>query len=152
MSEPWRPPVNPDVNDVADRAKYWYARARLSLAAMQYRIAELAGTSRLHPDESENLQRELIDIYWSLHFGTVDAVFNEDYLADEEEAHNTYSDGRPVMLQTRIEPLEESDFNWQHNPFLYDDDGAIIFHRRGTTCYVSPINPGDDWGWAGASF
>ena len=64
MFEPSPPPVNPDVNDVADRAKYWYARARLSLAAMQHRSAELAGTGRLHPDETDNLQRELADIYW----------------------------------------------------------------------------------------
>ena len=87
----------------------------------------------------------------ALHFGTVDAVLNEDYVGDGEEAHNTYRDGRAVMLQTRIEPLEESDFNWEHNRFLLDE-GAVFFHRRGTTCNVSPINPGDEWGWAGASF
>lgn len=94
------PPVNPNANDIADRAKYWYARARLSLAAMHYRVAELAGTGKLHPDEAEQLELKLIDIYWSLHFGTVDAVFNEDYLEYEEEAHNTYSDGRSVMVQS----------------------------------------------------
>lgn len=145
------PAVNPDVNDIADRAKYWHARARLRLAAMQYRLAELAGTGRLHSDDMDSLQSELIDIYWDVHYGTVDAVGDGEVGVDEQEANNTYSDGRPVMIQTRIEPEETSDLSWEHNRFMLDD-GAIIFHRRGTTCLISPFNAKDDWGWAGASF
>lgn len=143
--------INPDVNDIADRAKYSHAMARQILAAMQYRLAELAGTGRLDPDECPSLQKELIEIYWHLYFGTVCAVRDEEDPSDEEEADNTYSDGRTVMIQTRIEPYESSEFDWEHNRFLFDD-GAIIFHQRGTTCVISPVNPEDDRGGAGATF
>ncbi len=118
---------------------------------MHYRVAEWAGTGKLHPDEAEQLELKLTDIYWSLHFGTVDAVFNEDYLEYEEEAHNTYSDGRSVMVESRIEPAEESEPNFEHPYYMYDD-GAMIFHSRGTICNVSPIHAGDEWGWVGVSF
>jgi hypothetical protein len=43
------PAVNPNVDDIADRAKHWYANATQVLAATQYRLAELAGTGRLDP-------------------------------------------------------------------------------------------------------
>jgi hypothetical protein len=78
-------------------------------------------------------------------------VRDEEDPSDEEEADNTYSDGRTVMIQTRIEPYESSEFDWEHNRFLFDD-GAIIFHQRGTTCVISPVNPEDDRGGAGATF
>jgi len=53
------PAVNPNVDDIADRAKHWYANATQVLAATQYRLAELAGTGRLDPDESMSLQTNL---------------------------------------------------------------------------------------------
>jgi hypothetical protein len=116
---PQPPPINPDVNDIADRAKYSHAMARQILAAMQYRLAELAGTGRLDPDECPSLQKELIEIYWHLYFGTVCAVRDEEDPSDEEEADNTYSDGRTVMIQTRIEPYESSEFDWEQRYFQY---------------------------------
>jgi hypothetical protein len=157
---PQPPPINPDVDDIADRAKHGYARATLILATMQYRLAELASLGLLDPDESISLQDNLIEIWGHLCCGTVWAVRDEEDDGDEEEdyhaptgvaADNTYSDGRPVMVQTRIEHLETSEWNWEHNGFLLDD-GAIIYHRRGTTCSISPPNPEDDRGWAGATF
>src|SRR4051812_28759726 len=42
-----KPAVNPIVDDIADQAKYRYATGTKLLAAMQYRLAELAGTGRL---------------------------------------------------------------------------------------------------------
>src|SRR6476660_2383732 len=58
-----RPAVNPNVDDIADRAKHWYAKATQVLAATQYRLAELAGTGRLDPDESMSLQENLFYIW-----------------------------------------------------------------------------------------
>lgn len=40
-----KPPVNPNVDAIADRAKYSFYTATQLLAATQYRLGELAGTS-----------------------------------------------------------------------------------------------------------
>ena len=134
---PQPPPLNPDVNDIADRAKHGYALGTRLLAAAQYRLATLAGTGRLEPDESMRLQHVLADIWWALYLGTTYAVRDEDTDDDTwDEADNTYSDGRTVMVQTRIEPWEDSDFSWQHKRFLCGD-GAVNEHPRGTICHIS---------------
>lgn len=154
------PAVNPNVHDIADQAKYEYALGTLLLAQTQYRLAELAGLGLLDPDESMRLQEDLVEIWGHLYCGTVWAVRDEEDDGDGEEdyhaptgvaADNTYSDGRTVMIQARIEPLETSEYNWEYNGFLFDD-GAIIYHQRGTTCSISPVNPEVDRGWAGATF
>lgn len=51
--------VNPDIHETADRAKAAYARITVTLAARQYRTAELAGTGRLDPEEAAALQDHL---------------------------------------------------------------------------------------------
>ena len=102
-----RPAVNSNVDDIADRAKHGYATGTKLLAEAQYRLAELAGTDRLDPDESIRLQEVLADIWRALYSGTTYAVRDEDTDDDTwDEADNTYSDGRAVMVQTRIEPWE----------------------------------------------
>ena len=58
-----RPAVNPNVDDIADRAKHWYPNGTQVLAATQYGFAELAGTGRLDPDESMSLQTNLFHIW-----------------------------------------------------------------------------------------
>jgi hypothetical protein len=139
MSTP--PPVNPNVHDIADRAKYGYAAAAQRLAAVQYRLAELAGTGRLDADESMRLQTSLAQVGEQLYLGTVCAVRDED--TDDctwDEADNTYSDGRPVKVQLWIEPEEESDFKWEYNPFLLDS-GAVKDYPLGTICYIAPVEP-----------
>jgi hypothetical protein len=145
VSEPSPPPpVNPDVNDIADQAKHWYAEGAQLLAAMQYRLAELAGTGRLDPGESKSLQDNLVHIWEALYLGTVCAVRDED--TDDstwDEADNTYSDGRPVMIQTRIEPPEQSDFCWEHSRFALGD-GAVNEYPLGTISYILPIDPHQD--------
>jgi hypothetical protein len=138
------PPVNPDIHDIADRAKHWYAKATQVLAATQYGLAELAGTGRLDADESMSLQTNLFDIWEALYAGTLCAV--RDQATDDctgDEADNTYSDGRQVRIKIRIEPEAASDFTWEHNRFLLGD-GAVAEHPRGTICYIAPINPEDD--------
>jgi len=138
------PAVNPNMHDIADRAKHGYAEGTKLVAETQYRLAELAGTGQLDPDESMDLQMNLFAIWEALYGGTLCAV--RDWDTDDctwDEADNTYSDGREVMFQIRIEPLEFSDFSWEHNRFLLGD-GAVNEHPRGTICYISPIKPDDN--------
>ena len=138
------PAVNPNVDDVADRAKHWYANGTQVLAATQYRLAELAGSGRLDPDESMNLQTNLFDIWEALYSGTLRAV-RDEYTPDctWDKDGNTYSDGREVMIQIRVEPFESSVCSWEHNRFLLGD-GAVAEHLLGTISYIAPINPQDD--------
>jgi hypothetical protein len=138
------PEVNPNVHDIADRAKYEYATGTQVLAALHYRLAELAGTGRIDPDESMSLQRELHRVWEALYFGTVYAVRDMD--TDDwtwAEADNTYSDGRTVMTQIRIEPLETAVGNWEQNGVVLAD-GAVNEHLLGTISYISHPNPEDD--------
>jgi hypothetical protein len=137
------PPINPDLHDIADRAKHGYAKATQLLATTQYRLAELAGTGQLDRDESKDLQVKLADIWLSLYAGTVCAVRDEDTNESTwNEADNTYSDGRQVMVQVWIEPEETKEHYWEHNPFMLGE-GAVREHPRGTICYISPANPDD---------
>jgi len=55
-----RPPVNPNVHDIADRAKHSYAVGTKMIAEMQYRLAELAGTGQLDREVSMDLQQALV--------------------------------------------------------------------------------------------
>jgi len=138
------PPVNPDLHEIADRAKHGYAIGTRLLADTQYRLAELAGTGRLDPDESMSLQMNLFFIWEALYAGTLCAVRDED--TDDctwDEADNTYSHGREVMIQIRIEPWETPECHWEHNRFLLGD-GAVNEHPPGTICYISPIKSDDD--------
>ncbi len=134
------PPVNPDVHNIADRVKCGYAVITQSLAAMQYRLGELAGIGQLDPDESESLQKKLIDIWEDLYAGTLCAIRDED--ADDLtviEWENTYSDGREIRIKIQIEPWE-SEASWPHNSFTLGD-GAVAEHPLGTICYIAPVHP-----------
>jgi hypothetical protein len=139
-----RPAVNPNVHDIADRAKHCYATGTKLLADTQYRLGELAGMGRLHPDESMSLQTNLFHIWEALYAGTLCAV--RDWDTDDctwDEADNTFSDGREVMTQIRIEPWETPECHWEYNQFLLDE-GAVKEHPRGTISYIAAVNPQDD--------
>jgi len=132
-----RPPVNRNVHNIADWAKYGYATCTHDLAAMQYRLAELASTGLLDPDESMALQFKLVSIWESLYAGTLCAVRDDD--TDDrtwDEADNTYSDGRRVITKVRIEPREESDDCWAHNPSMIGD-GAPNEFPLGIVSYIA---------------
>lgn len=140
---PRRPMVNPDVDEIADEAKHGYATGTKLLAEMHYRLAELAGSGQLDPEESMTLQDSLIAIWEQLYYGTVFAVrdiFNHEWTDDE--ADNTYSDGRQVMTQVPRNP-EQPDVNWGREQ-LVSWDGAAVIHPRGMTSRISPIDPADD--------
>ncbi|MCB0935403.1 MAG: hypothetical protein KDB55_05225 [Mycobacterium sp.] len=140
-----KPPTNPDRDAIADRAKHEYAQATLKLAAVQYRLAELAGTGHLDAAESLDLQRTLVDVWADLYGGTLCAVRDED--TDDStwnQVDNTYSDGRSVMVCSRIEPEESAEFQWEHNAFLLDN-GAVCEHPRGMICVIAPVDPSGDY-------
>jgi hypothetical protein len=114
------------------------------LAATQYRLGELAGTGRPDADESMSLRTNLFHIWEALYAGTLCAV--RDWDTDDctwDEADNTYSDGRQVRIQIRIEPEGASDLSCKHYRVMLGD-GAVNEHSLGTICYIAPINPEDD--------
>lgn len=140
-----KPPINPDSDAIADRAKHGYAHATLTLAAVQYRLAELAGSGHLDVKESKDLQQNLVEVWDALYAGTLSAVRDED--SDDwmwSVADNTYSDGRSVMIWTRVEPAESAEFHWEHNPFLLGG-GAVEECPRGMICAIAPVDPSGDY-------
>ena len=134
-----KPPINPDVDDIADWAKWGYATGTRLISAAQHRLAELAGTGRLDPDEAIFFQQVFDGTHEALYYGTVSAVRDEEagYIEDD----NTYSDGRQVSTKIRTEPMEESVNRWPHKDFLYAD-GAVLEFPRGISSYISPPTPG----------
>jgi hypothetical protein len=139
-----RPAVNPNTDEIADKAKHEFAVATEILAETQYRLAELAGLGVLDRNESMRLQRNIFRVWEHLYFGTLCAVRDEstdDWTWAEDE--NTYSDGRPVRVKVRIEPQEHSEFSWEHNSFCLED-GAVAEHPLGTICCILPVNPADE--------
>jgi hypothetical protein len=132
------PPVNPNVNEIADEAKYRFAVATRALSETQYRLAELAGLGSLDRDESISLQDLLFEIWEHVYLGTLEAVRDEDGSYEDD---NTYSDGRAVRTVVRADPQREAD--WEHNRFLLGD-GAVAEHPRGTVFYIAPVKAIDD--------
>jgi hypothetical protein len=133
-----RPPTNPDVDDIADRAKHAYAVGTRLLAKISFRLAELAGTGALDPDESMRLQNVLLAIGEALYCGTLCAVRDgrtPDHTWDE--AGNTYSDGRQVITRIAIEP-ESVDTLWPHNRFLLETLATDEFPLS-AICHIAPI-------------
>lgn len=124
-----KPAINPDVDSIVDRIKYGYAVCTKGLAEMQHRIAELAGTGKLDPDESMDLQHQLLEIWQNLYSGTTCAV--RDWDTDDRTwdwADNHYSDGSEVMTpgpgDNRTDAQRAAEAAWEFNPFLLGD-GAV---------------------------
>lgn len=138
-----KPSLNPNVDDIADWAKHWFAHGTSDLATLQYRLGELAGSGKLDREESMRLQECAVSIWEALYEGTLCAVRDQDAPDSTwDEADNTYSDGRPVLVQVRIEPVEHSDLAWEHNAFTLGD-GAIAERPMGTIYCINPIKPPD---------
>jgi hypothetical protein len=139
-----RPPTNPDVDDIADRAKHADAAGTQLLAEVSFRLAELAGTGALDPDESMCLQSVLQAIGQELYYGTLCAV-RDGGTPDHtwSETDNTYSDGRQVITRTTTES-ESVDASWPHNRFLLGTLATDEFPLS-AICYIAPIkDPTDD--------
>lgn len=113
------PPVNRDVDEIPDEAKWAHAKCLVLLAKVQRRLAELAGTGRLDQDHSMAMQEDLTKIWGTLYGGPVDC---DDY------ASYTYSDGYPVMRQWATVGNSKP---WEHDRYLFYYGPAVS---------VCPIN------------
>lgn len=135
------PAVNPDRDDIADRAKHAFAVGTSLLAEVQYRLAELTGTGRLDRDANDELQGQLLLIWEQLYYGTLSATHDQrtdDYGSGEYD--NTYRDGRTVRYKFRVQSVEQSDDSWEHNEYVLGD-GAVAEHPRGEICVINAVNP-----------
>ncbi len=134
---------NSGTDRTADQAKYSYAATTSKLADLQYRLGELAAAGRLDAEESKRLQDSVVQIWELLYAGTLGAVRDEDTPDDTWDTQdNTYSDGRPVLVQSRIEPLEYSDWAWEFNKFMLGD-GAVAERPLGAVYVINPIHGWD---------
>jgi hypothetical protein len=136
--------ITDDVHLIADHAKYVYAVGSRDIAALQYRLAELAGTGRIDLEHHWHLQwGHCLPMWETLYHGTTCAV-RDDRIWDStwDWSDNTYSDGRQVMAQVRVKNWQELARNWPYNEFLCGD-GPIQEHRRGSLCQIAPVHAND---------
>lgn len=99
------PPVNPNINEIADRAKYEFAIGAQVIAKLQLQNAELYGVMyRLDPDEYEELQRLCVNAWAALYRGAAHKIRHNDVDGDMwgGEVDDTYSDGRPVRTPEEV--------------------------------------------------
>ena len=82
----------------------------------------------------------------TLYHGTTCAV-RDDRTWDGawDWSDNTYSDGRQVMAQVRVNNWQKLDCNWPYNEFLCGD-GPIQEHPRGSLCQIAPVIDPEDEG------
>jgi hypothetical protein len=133
-----RPPTNPDSDAAADQAKHAYAMGTQRLAALQHRLADLAGTGQIHPKLSLELQFDLENIWEWLYAGTVCAVRDERVPDDRwNDLDNTYSDGSAVAITIQVE-----DDDWRYNRFLLGDGAVNDFPVSAIAHIARP--PADD--------
>ncbi len=129
---------------LADHAKYVYAVGSRDIAALQYRLPELAHTNHLDFELNERLQwGHCLKIWELLYHGTTCAV-RDDRTWDGgwEWSDNTYSDGRQIMTQARIKNWQVLDRNWPYNSKMCGD-GAINEHPVGSICHIAPVHDPD---------
>ncbi len=130
-------PINPDIVGMVDTIKHFYWTAAEQLAEMQYELAELAGLALLDPEGNVGLQQRLVSLYEDLYNATTSNVRDSDSTSDMywDEFDNTYSDGREIKVAIRVDPHEDS--NWEFNHFL-QGDGAVNDFPRGTIYHINP--------------
>lgn len=136
------------VNRFADHAKYVYAVGNRDIAALQYRVAELAHTGRLNFAVHEHLQWDHCTQMWEdLYRGTLSALHDERTWDGAWDWYdNVYSDGRQVMVQARLKNWEDLDRKWPYNEGM-SGDGPALEHPRGSMCQIFPVaaNEGDSY-------
>lgn len=115
--------VPADVHRLADHAKYVYAVGTRDIAALQYRLSELAGTGRLDPGAHKWLQwNHCLPIWETLYSGTLCAVRDErTWDGGWDWSGNTYSDGRQVMAQARVKDWLELERRWPYREGMCGD-------------------------------
>lgn len=136
------------VHRFADHAKYVYAVGARDIAALQYRLAELAHTGRLDSEAHKHLQWDHCLRMWEvLYYGTTSAVRDaRTWDGAWDWYDNVYSDGRQVMAQVRMKNWLELERNWPYNEGMCGD-GPIQEYPRGSLCQIYPViapGPVDD--------
>lgn len=132
--------ITEQAHHIADHAKYVYVVGSRDIAAMQYWLAELAHTGRLTHCANERLQWGHCCKFWdSLYLGTVCAVRDErTWDGGWDWSDNTFSDGRQIMSQVRVNNWHAVDHEWPHNAYLAGD-GPIQEHPVGSVCSIAPV-------------
>ena len=105
------------VHRLADHAKYVYAVGTRDIAALQYRLAKLAGPGRVGDKEPELPAMEALQPMWeTLSRGTTPAPVRDDGAppgtARWDWSDNTYSDRRGATAQVRVDNWQKLDCNW----------------------------------------
>jgi hypothetical protein len=135
----WEPvdgEVDPDVHLIADHAKHVYAIGARDLVALQYRVAELAGTGKLDTETHENFQwGHCLDLGENLYYDTVDLVCGRTGSGWDE---HTYSDGRAVTTEIRPTNWLELEQKWPYNDGMCGD-GPISEYPWFSVSYVAPV-------------
>ena len=136
------------INRFADHAKYVYAVGSRDIAALQYRLSELAHTGRLDPAAHQSLQWDhCLPMWQTLYFCTTCAVRDErSWDGAWDWYDNTYSDGRQVMMQARVKNWVKVERNWPYNGGM-SGDGPIQEHPRGSLCQIHPVIASDRDGY-----
>jgi hypothetical protein len=126
---------------IADHAKYIYAVGSRDTAAMQYRLAELAIPAGSITRCTSTCNGPLLGDVGDAVPGTTCAVRDDRTLdGGWDWSDNTYSDGRRVMAQVRVENWYELDCNWPYNAGMAGD-GPIQERPRGSVCQIAPGAP-----------
>lgn len=127
------------VHRFADHAKFVFAVGNRDIAALQYRLSELAHTGRLDLKEHEHLQWDHCTAMWeTLYSGTTSAVRDKRTWDGAWDWYdNVYSDGRQVMVQARMKNWLELERNWPYNEGM-SGDGPTLEHPRGSLCHIHP--------------
>lgn len=129
------------MESVEDRAKWCYAQSSELLALMHYRLAELAGTGGLDPNESMLLQEGLNAVWGEVYCGTLASAVEDATDSREGAPGNTYSDGTYVTHKLPV-PLDcDDDEPWVHDEFLLED-GAVLEFPIGVVAVIRPLAEG----------
>ncbi|MEX0745087.1 MAG: hypothetical protein WD118_05755 [Phycisphaeraceae bacterium] len=128
------------VHRFADHAKFVYAVGNRDIAALQYRLSEMAHTGRLDLDAHKLLQWDHCTAMWeALYFGTLSALHDQRTWDGAWGWYdNTFSDGRQVMVQARMKNWMDLDRDWPYNAGM-SGDGPIVEHPRGSLCQIFPV-------------
>lgn len=125
---------------LADHAKHVYAIGARDIAALQYRLAELAHTGRVDFAVHKRLQWEhCLPIWQTLYSNTTSAV--RDYRVWDgwnDWYDNTYSDGRQVMVQARLKNWEDLERDRPYKAGVCGD-GPIQEHPWASICRIHPV-------------
>jgi hypothetical protein len=131
------------VHVIADHAKHVFAVGNRDIAALQYRLADFAHTGQLAQAANERLQWDHCLKMWETLYGGTVFVVRDDRTWDGgwDWSDNTYSDGRQIMSQVRVNDWEAIERDWTCGEIA--GDGPWLEHPRGSICSIAPVEDPD---------